>query len=234
MKENKIVTFIWTIFMIIGLIFCIIGAISLVFIFNTDKKEVIGTITQIEYYRDYDGDESHRVMVKYEVDGKVYNTRLNEYSSSYSEGDEIKIYYDEDNPKKISGNLKWLVGAIFIGIGTIFFVIGIIGTTYGINKSKKISRLKMTGTLVYGEYIETILNMSYSVNRRHPYQIICKWINPMDNKTYLLKSENIWVNPEKIIQEKGITTFPIYMNPKNMKQYVIDTEMLTKDIVDLR
>ena len=69
---------------------------------------------------------------------------------------------------------------------------------------------------------------SYWINGRYPYNIILNWINPVDNKTYIFKSKNIWLNPEEIIKEKNITKFPVYINSK-MKYYV-DIDILMKDL----
>ena len=66
----------------------------------------------------------------------------------------------------------------------------------------------------------------YRVNGRHPYRIICEWSNPLDNKKYIFKSKNIWINPEDIIIERDIQQFPVYINRDNMKKYVVDIDIL--------
>ena len=71
------------------------------------------------------------------------------------------------------------------------------------------------------------------MNQKNPYYIICEWYNQADNKKYIFKSKNIWINPENTIQEKNIKQFPVYIG-NNMKKYVVDIDVLTKDIVDLR
>ena len=87
--------------------------------------------------------------------------------------------------------------------------------------------------MIYGDYVETRLNTSYSVNNRHPYNIICEWYNVEDGKTYIFKSNNIWMNPENKIEEQNITTFPIYIDLEDKKNYVIDINSLIEDVVDL-
>lgn len=82
------------------------------------------------------------------------------------------------------------------------------------------------GKLIYADYDETIINTSYSINRRHPYKIICEWINPVDNEEYMFKSRNIWINPEDIIEERNIKQFPVYIDKNNKKKYVVDIDIL--------
>ena len=55
----------------------------------------------------------------------------------------------------------------------------------------------------------------------------------MDDKKYIFKSDNMWNDPERIILEKNIQTFPVYINSEKINEYVVDIEEITEDIVDL-
>ncbi len=59
------------------------------------------------------------------------------------------------------------------------------------------------------------------------YYVECKWINPVNNKRYIFRSENFWHDPKKYIKDSDIR---IYINPKHPKVYYIDCEeILIKD-----
>ncbi len=237
MKENKLENLIWIIFASIGTIFVIIGLIVFVVnIFNyKNKVDTVGTITEISfYYSDDKHNRNYEVYVSYIVDGKEYESKLNGYSSSFYEGKEINIYYDKDNPSKIGVKSLDLLFLIFPGIGLIFLIIGGTGILIKINKKKSEITLKENGKVIYANYLETVLNTSYRVNGKYPYNIICEWNNTLDSKKYLFKSKNIWINPESIIKEKDIKQFPVYIDNNNKKKYVIDIDILTENIVDLR
>lgn len=230
MKKNKLEYLIWTIFATIGIIFVLIGAFLFTNVFNYKNKiETIGTITKITY-----GDDNKEVIVSYNANGKNYESTLNGYLSSFYEGKDINIYYDKENPNKIGMKQLDLLFLIFPGIGLVFLIIGSTGIIIKINKKKQEQKLKETGKIVYGNYTETIINKTYNINGRNPYNIICEWQDPIDNKKYIFKSKNIWINPEKIIEEKNIKQFPIYINENNKAKYYIDTDKITEDIVDLR
>lgn len=234
MKENKVENLIWIIFAIIGAIFLIIGLIIFGNIINYENKvDTIGTITEISSYRDDDHNINHEVYVSYNVEGKKYESKLNSYSSNFYEGKEIQIYYDKDNPNQIGVKSLDLLFLIFPGIGLIFLIMGVTGILIKTNKRKLEKRLKENGELIYANYNETVLNNSYQVNGKCPYNIICEWEDPLDSKRYIFKSENIWINPEKIIEEKNIKQFPVYID-SNKKKYTIDIDILTENIVDLR
>ncbi len=234
MKENKLESLIWIIFASIGTILVIIGLVMFRNIFNyANKVDTIGTITEIASYRSTNYNRNHEVYVSYTVEGKKYKSRLNSYFSNFYEGKEIDIYYDKDNPNKIGMKSLDLLFLIFPGIGLIFLIIGGTGIFVKINKRKFEKRLKENGELIYANYNETVLNTSYRVNGKYPYNIICEWNNPLDSKKYIFKSKNIWINPEKIIEEKNIRQFPVYID-NNKKKYAIDIDILTENIVDLR
>lgn len=230
MKENKLENLVWSIFAIIGTIFIVIGIfVSFQVLKKGDKIETMGVITQISSYRQTNGDRGHEVYVSYMVNGEEYESKLNSYSSSFYEGKEIDIYYHKNNPHEIgSSSLDFLV-LLFPGIGFIFAIIGGIGLFVKMNKKKKIRKLRETGDIIHANYMETTMNTSYSVNGRHPYNIICEWNNPADSKKYFFKSENIWMNPENKIEEKNIKTFPVYINPENIQQYVIDIDSIVEN-----
>ena len=224
MKENKLEYLVWIIFASLGLIFIVVGLVVYLCFFNYQNKiETTGTITKISAYPN-DND----VYVSYNVNGKDYENILNGYASNFYEGKKIKIYYDKDNPNKIGMKSLDLLFLIFPSIGLIFLIIGGLGIFVKVKKKRLEKSLKINGNLIYADYSETVINHSYWINGRYPYNIILNWINPVDNKTYIFKSKNIWLNPEEIIKEKNITKFPVYINSK-MKYYV-DIDILMKDL----
>lgn len=235
MKENKLESLIWIIFASIGAIFVTIGVAVFCGVFNYENKiDTVGTITEISSYRNTNHNRNHEVYVSYIVEGKEYESRLNSYSSSFYEGKEIDIYYDKDNPNKIGVKSLDLLFLIFPGIGLIFLIIGGTGILVKINRRKSEESLKENGELIYANYVETVVNTSYRVNGKCPYNIICEWNNTLDNKKYIFKSKNIWINPENIIKEKDIKQFPVYIDNNNRKKYAIDVDILSENIVDLR
>ena len=48
------------------------------------------------------------------------------------------------------------------------------------------------------------------------------------------KIETTGIITENMILERNIKQFPIYTDKSNKRKYVIDTDSVTKDIVDLR
>lgn len=234
MMANKTEKLVWLIFTVIGAIFLIVGMIICLPMLNRENKiETTGVITGISTYRYGKGNSTYHILVSYKVNGEEYESNLKGYSSDFYEGKEIEIYYDKNNPAQIGSNTLDLIMLIFPGIGLVFILVGGIGIGRKINRKRITKKLKENGEKIYATYIETRINRAYSVNKRYPYNIICEWNNLEDNQKYLLKSENIWIDPENIIEEKQIKTFPVYRNPKKRKQYYVDITEVTKDVIDL-
>lgn len=234
MKGNKVENLIWIIFFGIGLIFVIIGIVICANIFNyKNKVETTGIITEIGSYRDLDGQRENSVYVEYTVDGRVYESALNGYSSNFYEGKEIEIYYDINNPSKIGVKSIDLVFLIFPGIGSIFLVIGGVGIIIKGRRKALEKKLMSYGDKVFAKIIDVCNNTRYTVNGRHPYVIICQWDNEIDGKKYIFKSGNLWFDPTLAIEQKNIDTLPVYIDMNNKKKYVIDISILADEVVDL-
>ena len=81
---------------------------------------------------------------------------------------------------------------MFPGFGLIFVMIGGSGILVKIQKKRFEKKLKETGEIIYANYIETVVNTSYRVNGKHPYNIICEWNNPLDNRRYIYSKAKIF------------------------------------------
>lgn len=234
MSGNKVENLAWIIFTIVGTVFVAIGIILFGSVFDyTNKIETTGIITRISLSGSSEND-SNKVYVSYVAEGNEYESTLSGYSSSFYEGKEIEIYYDKDDPNKIGMKSLDLLFLIVPGIGLVFLIIGGTGIFIKINRRNLGKRLKENGELIYADYVETIINTSYSVNGRYPYKIICEWTNPVDSEEYTFKSKNIWSNPEDIVEERNIKQFPVYIDKNNKKKYFVDIDILTENGADLR
>lgn len=66
-----------------------------------NKTQAVIYLIEVEYDMNGEADE-HRVYVEYVVAGKTYDQKLNSYSPSMREGQEITIYYEKNNPTNIT------------------------------------------------------------------------------------------------------------------------------------
>ena len=133
-------------FMPLGIILIVIGVI--IFGINKENQNYIKTnaiVSRMDLVRESYIDENHNeveatynVYVKYSVDGKEYEEELGELSG-YKENQEITIYYNPDDPVKITQTKSLVLPIVMILFGFVSFVGGIISGLNAIKKIKKMS-----------------------------------------------------------------------------------------------
>lgn len=220
MKKRRLENMLVATFIIIGIAFLIVGT-TVIESLKKNKENYLQTEGVI-----VDIDENQNVQVSYVVDEIEYIGYLNSYIITYREGKTITIYYDINDPTNISSDLDQAFLYIWSGIGLLFILIsGGIVLSGKLNEKKK-QRLKQSGNIANAKYLCTEINKRYAINNKHPYNVICELDSSIDGKTHILKSENIWFDPKNIIEDRNITTFRVYYNINNLKQYYIDIDIL--------
>lgn len=226
MKSLKIIG---TIFALIGLIVIIVGICL-----STANSEFMktanfaeGIITDVTSYRDSDGDTHRTVYVAYEVDGIRYEDTTSFTSSSMREGKKIKIYYNPDLPSDFRVEGETVFEAVFpIAFGGIFFIVGMSLVVPGVIHSINQNKVKQQGELIEAEIDDIDVNYGYTVNGRHPYIINCSWKDHNTGELYQFRSNNLWFDPEKLLD--GKKTIQVYVNMQKPKIYYVDTSELEK------
>lgn len=132
MKKSLIITYI--IGSILGIVWILLG-INIYAVnakLTNDYNKTTGQIVSIDEY-DIQGKEFYSVLVRYEVNGEKYNSKLDYYDSSMNEGDEISIGYNTESINDITyidkgknnATLAILIGAALLMICPTMLIIGI-------------------------------------------------------------------------------------------------------------
>lgn len=177
--------------------------------------------------------QNGKTSLHYVVDDQDYFKTFQGYASSLEPGAEAQIRYRSRDPQSVRCCTLDLAFAVFPILGVVFGGMGLTGLLVlrkGRNRAKK---LRETGRRVMASFEETAMNFTVSVNGQHPYYIIVSWRDPGSGKTYLFRSESMWVNPDILIAQRDLRQFPVYLDPKNPKRYTVDTDALTRNVVDL-
>lgn len=236
MKDKNIsVKVIFGLFAAIGIIFVIAGIFWAVWgsRFIQSAVEVSAVISEIESYRESDGDTSHRVYVNYSYGGQRYEgVRLSEYSSGMYKGKEIQIMLNPDNPTQLMTNFGLYFGSImFIGMGVIFASVGVFPLIVMGRKSSAKKKLIASGQYIYATVESIEYDKSYTVNGKHPFIVYCTYRDDYKDIVYRFKSDHIWTNPELVIRPGS--EIKIFVDRQNYKNYHVDIEsILQTKIVD--
>jgi len=230
MGEKKVEWLVSLVFFIVGGIFFILS-VSMIFYginFRNNAVARVAIITDIDSHGDSDSNTQHTVYVKYKVDGLEYNESLGYYSTGMSVGQEIPIYYKPESPNRIMADSSILLWLIFFILGLILLSVAFIITFIKIKKKRRHKELMASGRKIYADITEITKNFSYTVNGRSPFLIVCKWVDPSTGLFYFFRSENIWFNPQPILEEKGIKSLAVYIDRESPKKYAVSLEEVEK------
>ena len=147
-------------------------------------------------------------------------------------------------------NSSFIIGFVFTFIGVIWVILGVAlsglsGFVFGIFGVLGAAFLGAGLSYLYfykknidkhqslfdeGKYvmaqIESILrDETVKVNGRHPYYVLCSFINPDDNKKYTFKSGNYVENLNEALTNNEVR---VYINPENLDEYYVDLDSLIK------
>lgn len=144
----------------------------------------------------------------------------------YTRGEAVEVFYHADSPQNgvINGFFSlWGLALIFGGIGSVFFLVGIIIIGFGLRRAAAIEYLKRKGTPVYADFESVGRNGSIRMNGRNPYQIFAQWKNPRTHEIHIFKSENLWFDPESHIDRDQIM---VLIDQHAPEKYYMDVSFL--------
>lgn len=227
---------------ILFLIFLLLGlgllAGSTYWYFNTKSflstaSVAKGVVTELSRVRS-DGSDTYKPHVRFKTKNNKQIEFISNSSSNppaYDVGEKVDVFYDLNEPKnaKIDGFFSlWGGPFILFVIGFIFSIVGGASFIYRFLKTRKITRLKTTGTQITAKFTDVAYNSHIKINGRSPYQIVAQWQNPKTSKIHVFKSDYIYFNPEKYIKDENIS---LLIDRKNPKIYAMNIGFLP-DLAD--
>ena len=120
-------------------IFLIVFGVILIGMNTGEYVETTGKITAVTALPKVDDEaQSYDVDIQYTVDGKDYTTTFT-LSGNYSEGADIKLFYDPADPTRTTNTkMGGILAPVMIGAGALALVFGIFKTVKSFQKSKEL------------------------------------------------------------------------------------------------
>ncbi len=244
MNKNRTITFISVIFIVIGLSMLVGGAIFAVnqYTFSQTAKSTTGTVTdmlrKISHRSGKSDSLSYKPVVSF-VDEKgdpfEFESSVSSNPPRYRKGQTVVILYDPENPQTAYIDdfvSRWMTPLIMAVMSLIFGGVGGGMMLYKYLHAKKIEWLKSNGHRVAAKFVSVIINTSYRVNRRHPFQIIAQAKNPFTQIDTEFKSDNLWSDPTPYMapyRDQGVS-IDVFIDPTKPNSYWVNTDFLGKQI----
>jgi hypothetical protein len=245
LKSKKTAKLVKLVFFGFGFIWIAFGAFFFIDakFFSSKAYKGTGTVVELKKVRrlstSSSGSPSHVTtyypVVRYQTkNGKnvTFTSSSGSYPAPYKRGDRVTILYDPENPRKArikSFSSMWLAPILGFGIGGILFVTGSVILTWGRFSGSKREWFKSNGIPIMAEIEKIRVNKKIKVNGKYPYKIYAKFLNPQTNEIQVFKSKNLWVDPERQLTEKNMTSIEVWVDAKNYEKYLMNTGFLTQE-----
>ncbi len=110
-----------------------------------------------------------------------------------------------------------------------FFIAGFLLMRHRYLKVRGKAILNVRGTTITTDFLNVEMDMLYSINRRHPYQITSVGVHPGTHKKMRFFSDHIWINPTGYAPKK----IKVKVDPHDPHNYHMDLSFL-KEHEDLK
>ncbi|MBT2773619.1 DUF3592 domain-containing protein [Halomonas sp. ISL-60] len=189
-----------------------------------------GTVVELVEYRSSDSITYRPVVQFTNESGQLVNFTSSTSSNppSYTPGQQVDVLYqpgERSSPRINSFFSLWGAETILAGIGIVFLLAGVILMFVPEFRHRKGETLKKNGVPIDTDYQGVELNTRFSVNGRHPFQVVTQWQNPATSEVHVFKSNNIWFDPSNYIHTDTITVF---YEKGDLQQYHVDLSFLPK------
>jgi hypothetical protein len=123
----------------------------------------------------------------------------------------------------ISGDPSWnrTGRVIFIGMGSLFAIIGIGFLVFLLQARMKQNRLLRSGNVVYADLTGVKIDRSVSINGRHPWTVTCEWTDPETNFVHTFTGTTT-TRPDR--DGEAPVQFPVHLDPDDPSKYYIDLD----------
>ena len=216
---------------LLGWLFAVIGIVVLsagIYFHISDLGLNRGVKTEARIvYMNVEGRNS-TVIVEFQTGGQIHSGTLDHHTSSMYVTQLVDIYYNPNNPDNFRSATVVYATYIMSVVGFVLFIIGV-----SIVRSFSVGKVNKKKILKYNHVIDATIskvrvNHEVLVENKNPFVIETSYQNQEDGRVYYFRSEDLWFDPAEIIMKASIRSLPIYVNPNNFKEYVVDLTSITK------
>jgi len=124
-----------------------------------------------------------------------------------------------------TGDVK-VLPLVFGGIGTPFLIVGLACAVWAVRRRIAIRKVVAAGDYVTAKVVSVRQNFNVQVSGRCPFVVECHYQDPVTGVLHVFHSCNLYYYPEELMGNE----IRVYVDPKNMKHYYVDTCSLNQDV----
>lgn len=127
-------------FIPVGILMIIFGVILLGF-HTENYLETVGKVTTVAEEVIENNQKEYDVSFTYQADGKSYEGTFDNLSERPNVGDEIKVFYDPEDPNRITNTkMGGFIAPLLILLGAAALIFGVLKTVKSFQKSKELDK----------------------------------------------------------------------------------------------
>ena len=121
-----------------------------------------------------------------------------------------------------------LAGIIFVGIGSVFLILGVIFLLVELGKLRRANRLLASGRYIWGEIIDCVPNYNVRINGRNPYVALVRYRDG-SGVAHIFKSGSRKLYPDPAILGRQVK---VYVSDDRFRHYYVDLEGVLPPVVE--
>lgn len=214
MGVGSVLKLIGVIFAAVGFALLLVGAATLAANLKARaaREQTDAVITDIR---------NNTACVRFTAGDTEYEADLGEYSSGMYVGKTVSIYYDPENPAKVS-TCSMLIPAVFMGIGGLFFAVGLAFCVSVAVSAGRRRSLMENGEAILAVVAEVIVNTRVMINGIHPYKAICETTDAFSGEKRRYSSDNVTTDISELVGSQ----VTVFVDRNNKDNYHVDVEEL--------
>ena len=122
----------------------------------------------------------------------------------------------------VEREILWILPVVFIGIGVVFFALGLIFIIITVRKRQRQKMAVERGQLIYADVSAVGINTSISVNGRSPYYVECHYKDPVTGTLHVFRSRDLYFDPASVLGQGMM--IPVYVMPGDFDSYYVDVD----------
>jgi hypothetical protein len=164
--------------------------------------------------------------IKYTSDDGIERTYKGTHGKyrSHRDGDKVKVFYNIDNPDKVRISDGVKSGKKMVFYTFLLLLINMYSVYQGRKKEKSDNIFRTTGRKVEAQILKIDKDMTVTIQRKNPYCIDCRWVDPMTGKEYTHTIRYLWKDPKILLA--GRNSIDVYVDRNDPEKYFMDISFL--------